>query len=382
MTSHYDVIVVGLGAMGSATLYQLAKRGASVLGIDRFAPPHAMGSSHGKSRIIRQAYFEDPCYVPLVQRAYECWAQLEAESGTALFQQTGGLMIGDPSSEVITGTLRSAREHTLPHQVLTTAEIRARFPAFSPRPQDIGVFEDRAGILAPERAIAAFLGLARAPKGGRAAALHTNETMRSWRAIDGGVEVATDVGVYRADRLVLTVGAWAKQILAELSLPLTVQRNVLYWFTPLQQAEHFTPAHFPIFLQELESGIAWYGFADTGDGVKLALHQYGQTVDPDAPRTPVSADEVAFMRSLIAQHMPHANGALRDSATCFYTNTPDGHFVVDIHPECPAVVVASPCSGHGFKFASALGEVLADLASGQKPVFEIEPFSLARFAAR
>ena len=378
MVNGYDVIVVGLGAMGSATLHQLAHRGHRVLGLEQFTPAHAFGSSHGKSRIIREAYFEDPRYVPLVQRAYECWHELEKESGVTVFRQTGGLMLGAPDSAVVSGSLLSAQLHNLPHEVIGADEVQRRYPAFRPRPSDIGVVEPRAGMLAPERAITAFTTLAKQ----HGADVHSDEPMLSWRAVGDGVEVTTAKGTYSATRLVLTVGAWAGKVLRELGVPFQAQRNVVYWFTPARNAHYFTPEKFPVFLQELGPGLTSYGFADTGDGVKFALHHFGESVDPDTVRRTVGDDEIAVVRSLLAEWMPDANGALREAGVCMYTNVPDEHFVIDVHPEHPAVIVASPCSGHGFKFASALGEVLADMATNLPVGFDTSLFSLARFSQR
>lgn len=377
-TPTWDVIVVGLGAMGSATLHQLAHRGHRVLGIEQFAPPHDRGSSHGKSRIIREAYFEDPRYVPLVQRAYQCWRELEVESGASLFRQTGGLMLGARDSEVVAGARRSAELHNLPHEVLNADEVRRRYPAFRPRDDDIGVMEPRAGMLHPELAISTCIDLALAD----GAEVRTGEALLSWRALGDGVEVTTAHGTYAAARLVLTVGAWAGQVFRELSLPFTVQRNVLYWFAPVRHAVAFAPSRLPIFLHELSPELTWYGFPDTGDGVKVAIHHHGEATEPDALRRAVHDSEVAHMRDIIAAYMPDANGALLATAACMYTNVPDSHFIIDHHPEHANVIVASPCSGHGFKFASALGEVLADMATGVAPSFDTSLFSLSRFGAR
>ncbi len=376
MANTFDVIVVGLGAMGSATLHQLAHRGLDVLGIEQFRPGHGFGSSHGKSRIIREAYFEDPRYVPLVQRAYVKWAELEAESGVTVFQQTGGLMLGAPDSDVVRGASLSAELHGLPHELLPAAEVRRRFPAFRPRGTDVAVHEPRAGTLAPERAIRAFVALAVS----HGATVRSDEAMVSWRTTGDGVEVKTTKGTYQAGRLVLTVGAWAGKVFRELELPFVVQRNVLYWFAPAANADYFTPDRFPIFIHDIEPGLAMYGFPDAGDGVKLALHHFGDATDPDTLQRTVSDAEVAFIRTVVATYMPDANGALRETAACMYTNLPDDHFVIDAHPDTAAVIVASPCSGHGFKFSSALGEVLADMATGSHPRFDISLFSLARFA--
>ncbi len=378
MAHRWDVIVVGLGAMGSATLFQLAKRGHRVLGIERFEPGHALGSSHGKSRIIREAYFEDPRYVPLVQRAYECWRDLEAESGVTVFRQTGGLMLGAPDTAVVRGARLSAELHGLPHEILSADDVQRRHPAFRLAEHEIGVFEPRAGMLAPELAITTNVRLALR----HGATVQSNETMQSWRAVGNGVEVTTTAGTYHGAKLILTVGAWAGKVFGELGIPFTVQRNVLHWFTPIRNASHFAPERLPIFIHELASGMAWYGFPDTGDGVKLALHHHGEGTDPDALRREVRDDEVDVVRRIIRQYLPDADGPLRASQPCMYTNVPDDHFIIDTHPAHDAVILASPCSGHGFKFSCAIGEVLADMATGRRVGFDTTLFSLARFSLR
>lgn len=370
-----DVIVVGLGAMGSATCYQLATRGHSVIGLDKFSSPHAMGSSHGKSRIIREAYFENPLYVPLVQRAYASWNALEKASGTALFRQTGGLMLGPPDGALVRGARLSAEMHGLPHEILSSDAVHVRFPVFMPTADMVGVWEPRAGVLAPERAIAAALDVARR----HGAQVRLNEPMVSWRAVDGGVEVTTATGMYRARRLVLSLGAWMSDVVPELALPLKVQRNVKYWFTPERCAAQFTDAKFPVFISEYAPNESWYGIPDSGEGLALALHLNGEYTHPERLRREVADAEVQVVRGLIARYLPDANGPLRETAVCMYTNTPDEHFIVDRHPAHAHVILASPCSGHGFKFSSVLGEVLADLATDRTPAFDLRPFRVTRF---
>jgi sarcosine oxidase len=272
----HDVIVVGLGAMGSAAAHHLARRGARVLGLDRFAPPHAQGSSHGKSRIIREAYFEDPLYVPLVRRAYELWAALERESGREILVRTGGLMLGPPDGVVVPGALRSAREHGLPHEALDAREVRRRVPGFRPAADMAGVWEPRAGYLVPEAAVAAHLALA-ARDG---AELRADEPALAWRATADGVEVTTGRGTYAADRLVLAAGAWMPALLGPSGAPLAVERTVLYWFRPERPTGLFDRARFPVFICEYAPGLAWYGFPDAGDGVKVGLHHHGSAPTP------------------------------------------------------------------------------------------------------
>jgi sarcosine oxidase len=374
----FDVIVAGLGAMGSTTLAQLARRGLRVAGFDRFAPPHALGSSHGRSRIIREAYYEDPRYVPLVQRAYAAWAELEAQSGAALLRRTGGVCYGPPDGTLVTGARRSAETHGLPHEILDADGLRRAYPVLRPDPSWIGVVEPRAGMLAPERCIAAALDVAERA----GATVRRDEAVTGWHPDGDGVRVETGQGTYRAARLVLSTGAWMRETLGDLHLPLVVQRNVLYWFAPARDAGAFAPERFPVFLGDLGDGTMWYGFPDTGDGVKVAMHHHGPTTSPEGVDRTVAEDEVAAMRGRLARYLPAANGPLRETATCLYTNTPDGHFVLDRHPAAPQVVLASPCSGHGFKFASAMGEVLADLAMDRPPAFDLSLFTVGRFAAR
>jgi len=374
---HYDVIVAGLGAAGSATVQQLARRGVAVLGLDRYTPPHGLGSSHGKTRIIREAYWENPLYVPFVHRAYECWSDLERESGRTLFAPTGGLMIGPGDGPLVRGAIRSAREHDLPHEVLSAVEVHRRFPGLIPRMDMVGVWEPRAGVLFPEQAIETQLMLAT-----RAGAeLRFDEPLTGWRQAGESIEVTTPSGTYAAGRLILAAGAWMKRLLPELDLPLTVERTVIYWFRPERPTGHFSPDRFPVFLFEITPDNLWYGFPDMGEGVKAALHHQGEAAEAETVRRVVGPEEVARIRAILQVFMPDADGPLVDSAVCMYTNTPDRDFLIDFHPSNPAVLIASPCSGHGFKFSSAIGEILADLAITGRSRFDLSPFRLDRFVS-
>lgn len=364
--------------MGSLTLYELAIRGLRVIGCDRFDPPHTFGSSHGHSRIIREAYFEDPLYVPLVQRAYQRWHQLEQASGTVLFQQTGGLMLGPPDGMLVHGALTSADTHRLPYEMLTAAMVRDRFPAFHPRPDMVGLLEPRAGVLHPEHAIRAALTVATA----HSAQVRPNETVLEWQPDGEGVTVVTTGGTYAARSLVLTVGAWTSELAAELRLPLVVQRNVQHWFSPLRHAEYFHPARFPVFIGEYAPAQSFYGFPELGDGLKIARHSQGDIVTAETVNRDVHHDEVAEVRALIDRFLPDASGPWRRSAVCLYTKTPDEHFLIGRHPGHAAVIVASPCSGHGFKFASAIGEALADLATNRAPQVNLATFAIGRFGTK
>lgn len=374
MAQSFDVIVAGLGAMGSAVAFHLAARGRRVLGLDRFQPPHEQGSSHGLSRIIREAYFEHPLYVPLIQRAYDLWADLEQESGQAILTPTGGLMIGRPDGVLVGGAARSAREHHLAHRLLNAAELRRDFPMFAPAADMGGVWEPRAGILCPEVAIRAHL--AQAARHG--AELRFHEPVLHWATDGDGVRVVTAAGEYHAARLVLSAGAWLNSLLPAAPLPLQIERQVLYWFTPATRTDEFAPARCPISIWEYAPQQFFYTFPDQGEGVKVALHHQGEATTAEAVRRDVDAAEVEHMRQLLRQFLPAADGPLRASAVCVYTNTPDEHFLLDQHPAHPSVFIASPCSGHGFKFSSAVGEIVADRLEGRPDRFDLSLFARDR----
>jgi sarcosine oxidase len=373
MSSRFDVIIVGLGAMGSASAYHLAKQGRKVIGFDRFTPPHASGSSHGKTRIIREAYFEHPLYVPLIQRAYELWAELERESGATLFRQTGGLMVGRPDSAVVIGANRSAEVHRLSHESLSAHEVRLRFPALHPTDEMVAILEPRAGILFPETCVETHLALARR----HGAKLHFDEPVLRWRPDGGGVSVFTSKGDYQAGQLLLTTGSWISSLIPELRLPLTVERQIQFWFEARNPA-CFQPDRCPIHIWEHEPGKHFYGFPDLGEGVKVASHHEGKIVNPDSIDRFVAPDEVEAMRVIVRRFLPDADGPLRSAVVCMYTDTPDHNFFIDWHPAHSRVLIASPCSGHGFKFSSVVGEALAELLVEGRTRFDLGLFR-ARF---
>ena len=383
MTRSFDVIVIGLGAMGSAAAYQLARRGRRVLGLERYTPAHDQGSSHGQSRIIRQAYYEDPAYVPLLLRAYDLWWQLERDADESLLQITGGIMIGPPESQVVAGSIRSAQEHGLQHEILDAAEIRRRLPQLTPGPNIIALYEQLGGVLYPEAAIRAHLRLAEA----HGATLRFEEPALDWKAAPSGdrVRVTTARGSYEASRLVVAAGAWAPELLADSGLPLTVQRNVLYWFEPTSDHDMFLAERCPIYIWEAEDGSSFYGFPSlpgSPAGVKVAFHNFGPACTPATIDRQVHEQEVAYMRRWLAERIPGlSRGTLVEAKTCMYTLTPDKDFLIGLHPRHPQVVIASPCSGHGFKFASVIGEILADLALDGVTPHPIGLFDLNRFVA-
>ncbi len=367
-----DVVVVGLGGAGSAAVYHLARRGVKVLGLERFGPLHERGSSHGHTRITRQAYFEHPDYVPLLLRAYELWEELERQAGRPLLQICGGLMVGPPEGALVSGTLRSARQYHLPHELLTASEVRARFPAFRLREEEAAVYEPRAGVLFCEACVQAHQDQARA----HGAELRFSTRVVGWESDGRRVKVRTEDGEEEAGALVLAAGPWMPE-LVRCPLPLAVERQVVFWFAP-RRPEWFGPDRCPVFVWQTEEGY-FYGIpAVAGRGLKAARHHGGQAVHPDHV-PPARPEEAAWLRSQLERRLPEADGGIQAALTCLYTNTPDEQFVVDLHPEFPNVVVCSACSGHGFKFTSVVGEAVADLAVQGSTRLPVGFLSLRRF---
>jgi sarcosine oxidase len=376
-TPTYDVIVVGLGGMGSATVRQLADRGARVLGLEQFTSGHDRGSSHGRSRIIRQAYFEDPAYVPLVLRSYDLWRRLEADSGEHLLTITGGLMIGRPDSELVRGARRSVELHGLDHEMFDAAELRRRHPLLRPAEDDVALFEPHAGFVDPEAAVVAHNRMAQAA----GADLHFDEPIVEWGADGDTAWVQTTKARYEAGHLVLAAGAWMPQLLAGLDVELTVTRQVLCWFDPPGGIDEFHPDRFPIYIWELDAERTFYGFPHqegAPGGVKVAFFHRDELADPDHLDRVVPSADVATLLDVLREKVPASAGALLDAVVCIYTLTRDHHFLIDGHPTYANVTLASPCSGHGFKFTPVLGEILADLALDGKTAHPIELFRLDR----
>jgi sarcosine oxidase len=387
---HYDLIVVGLGAMGSAALYQAVKRGAKALGIDRFNPPHTLGSSHGDTRITRASIGEGDFYVPLVRRSDAIWRELEAASGQTLFHESGGLIIAPPSADAmfhgegdfVAASARVAERHGIQHERISAEEIKRRYPMLKPRAIDRAYYEPGAGVLRPERCISTQLQLAR--QGG--AAIRTGEQVKAYEARADGVKVTTNQDSYRADKLILSAGAWMADLVpAAYRATLRVCRQVIYWFEA-EDLGAFDPTIFPWVIwigDRLEE--FWSTFPAPRDGppgVKLVTEQYHSATHPDVVSREVTAEECADMYNRLTQ--PRLNG-LRDNLigaeVCLYTVTPDEHFVIDFHPESERVVFASPCSGHGFKHSAAVGETLAQLALDGQTEFDISAFRLTRLRA-
>ena len=374
--SSYDAIVIGLGAHGSAAAYHLSRLGRRVLGLERFPRGHALGSSGGLSRVIRVAYFEHPSYVPLLRRAWQLWTELEDASGKELLLRTGGVYIGEPTSEVVIGSARSARDHSLAHEVLGAAEIERRYPAFKLKPTWVGLFEQQAGVLFPERCIEAHLRLAER----HGAELHFNEHVTQWEKDGDGVRVTSAAGTYRADRVVIAAGAWAGELLPELARFVWVERVPLFWFEP-RAVGMFSAERFPVYLVETGEDGQFYGFPYLeSQGLKVARHHSGERADPNNIDRSIRPSDEERVRRFVRHHLPAADGLRRFATVCMYTNSPDGHFVIDRSPQHDGVIYASACSGHGFKFASVMGEVLAELCAEGRTRHPIEFFSAARFS--
>ena len=377
MSARYDAIVLGLGGMGSAVAAHAAARGLRVLGLEQFGPAHALGASHGRTRIIRQAYFESPVYVPMLQRAYALWDALETRTGMTLRAQTGGLFAGTPASPVVAGTIASGELYGLPYEVLDAGAIRRRFPAMHPREDHIGVYEAVAGAVFPEAGVDAHLRVAAA----EGAELRFETRVHGWDAGDGGVRVTLADGTYaEAERLAICAGPWFARVAPGAGLPLRIERNVQFWFQPLDRAA-VAPDRMPIYcVQHDASTPMFYGFPDFGHGAKIAYHGSGVAADPDALDRTVRDDEIARAHAALAAFVPVAAGRFLDAAACMYSLTPDEHFALGVHPQHARVVLAGGFSGHGYKFTPVVGEIVAALLAGEDPGFDLSVFAPQRFA--
>jgi sarcosine oxidase len=389
--SDFDTIVLGLGAVGSATLYQLAKRGSRVLGIDQFLPPHSLGSTHGESRIIRQATGEGAAYVPLVLRSYELWRDIERQTGKELLTITGGLVLETQQSTTakqgrrnfFEKTVGCAEKFDIAHEILETRDVKKRFPQFAIS-NERGYFEHAAGYLRPEACVEAQLALAKR----FGATMQINERVLT---IDSGgnsgVAVRTDRSVYRADRLVVAAGSWVTEILEPgHARHFRVYRQVMYWFEIKDGWQPaFSPNRFPIFIWAFEKGgpIGFYGFPSLdGKSIKVANEQYASSTAPDRVDRTIAAEEKQSMyKNYIDGRFPAVSDQCAAAASCLYTMTPDADFVIDFYPGNDRILVASPCSGHGFKHSAAVGEVLSELILSGESKIDVGGFTLNRFSA-
>ena len=375
MSQEFDCIVIGVGGMGSSTLYNLAKRGRRVLGLEQFDIPHAEGSSHGVNRIIRLAYYEHPSYVPLLRRAYELWSEIESVTGEQLLYKTGSIDTAPSGHEVFEGSLESCLLHDLPHRVLNHVQINEQFPGYQLPPGHMGLLQEDGGFVLSERSIVAYANAAMSA----GAEIHAREIVLGWEPDQGGVRVFTDRSEYTAERLVITAGAWTSgmiPILDELAVP---ERQVLAWLQPLD-GSLYTPEVFPVFNAYFDEG-RYYGFPVFGiPGFKVGrYHHLEEVIDPDSEIKTVTGEDEAVLRSAVERYFPKANGTTMTLKTCMFTNTPDEHFIVDLLPGNTQVAVAAGFSGHGFKFASVIGEILADLAITGETEHNIDLLKIDRF---
>ncbi len=376
MNPNYDVIIIGLGAMGSATAYHLARRGIKVLGIDRYSVPNNMGSSSGDIRAIRKSYYEHPDYVPLLERAYHNWRELESETGTEILQLTGGLYIGPLNSELVSGSLKSAIEHNLRYELLTNRDLSGRYPQFKLPADYVALYEEEAGIVRPQRAISAFAELAKR----RGANLSQNETVLEWKSEPSGIIVKTDKHEYSSDRIIFCGGPWTTHLVQDLGVPLVVSRQVTGWVQP-SQPELFSSDIFPTWAMDHPEGEIYYGFPILSDcaGMKVANHTRGAIIDADrVDRNVYASDEETFL-PVLRDSLPGGLGSVIEINVCMYTNSPDSHFIFDDYPGFDNVTLACGFSGHGFKFASAIGEALADFSTSGCTPLPMEFLQLSRF---
>jgi sarcosine oxidase len=376
LARRFDTIVLGVGGMGSAAVYHLARRGQRVLGLERFDIPHSMGSSHGVTRIIRLAYYEHPSYVPLLRRAYELWRDLERTVGEQLLHITGSLDAGPADSQCFRGSQASCLEHDLPHEILTGAEINQRFPGYNLPPDHAAVLQPEGGFLLSERCIVAHVTAAQA----LGAEVHAREKVLGWEPRANAIRVTTEHAVYEADRLIVSAGAWVGDLVPGLKPLTTPERQVLAWLQP-SRPELFEPGRFPVFNLQVDEG-RYYGFPVVSvPGFKFGrYHHLDEAVDPETIDREANAQDVAVLRSFAERYFPAGAGPTMAMRACMFTNAPDEHFILDLHPEDARVVVASPCSGHGFKFCSVVGEITADLAETGETRHDIGLFRLGRFA--
>jgi sarcosine oxidase len=381
------IAIVGMGAMGSAALLQLARRGARVIGFDRFDPPHAFGSSTGDTRVTRLAIGEGDHLTPLVMRSHDLWLQIERETGADLLSQVGGLIISSDRNAAEThvrgffnNTVAAAEKFGIPHETLNAREIRARYPQLNVRADEYGYFEPSAGFVRPEACIRAQLALAK----DLGAELHPNEPVQGFEPGADKVVIFTDRGRYTADVIILSAGAWLPDLIGSSHASrFQIYRQLQAWFE-VDDVRPFLPEHFPVFIWELQNskqGIYGFPALDGAPGIKIASEQFESTTTAEAMNREISPAETARLYELAAPHVSGLRPNCFKAKVCLYTVTPDFGLIIDRHPESERVIIASPCSGHGFKHSPAIGEALADLALGQTPRFDLSPFSLTRLSS-
>jgi monomeric sarcosine oxidase len=370
-----EVIIIGLGAMGSASSYYLSKKGVKVLGFDTYHPPHNLGSSHGHTRVIREAYHEGTSYVPIVQRAYELWHEIQNSSAKKIIMEYGGLYLGKDGNYLKDAKL-SAEKYNIPITELNNKEILDRYKVLNPPGNFKGLLENRSGAVFPENSIEYFLENSKSN-----GSIHKfNERVLSWEKSSNSYKVVTDKGDYFSEKLIFSSGSWIKNLLPLINIPVKTERQVLLWFEPKKDKELFLNRNLTNTGWDLENGLEFYTQPIIENrGFKVAMHHNGEFISPDNLLRESNQDDIDTIRGFLEEYIPSANGELIDTRVCIYTNTPDFDFILDSHPEDDNIIICSPCSGHGFKFTPAIGEICSKMTLNQNIQYDLSEFSLDRF---
>ena len=370
----YDVIIIGLGAMGSSSSYYLSKKGAKVLGLDIYRPPHELGSSHGHTRVIREAYHEGTSYVPIVQRAYELWNELDNESDEKLILEYGGLYFGN-NTNYINNAKKSAKKYNIPLTEYSPTALKEKFKVFNPSENFNILFEKRSGAVFPEKAISTFLSKAQL----LGSKHNYNEKVIAWEKVSDLYKISTDKEIY-SKKLIFSSGAWLKNLVPKLNLPLKIERQVLFWFSPKNSQDLFNYSTLPNTGWDLDDGIEFYTQPNIEDkGFKVAKHHDGEFIEENDLKRGSNEKDLLEVREFLEEYIPSANGKLLDSRVCVYTDTPDFDFLIDFYNDDENIIICSPCSGHGFKFAPAIGEICSELITKKRSNYDISIFSTKRF---
>ena len=370
----YDVIIIGLGAMGSAASYYLSKNGVKVLGLDTYEPPHKLGSSHGHTRVIREAYHEGTSYVPIVKRAYELWNELDHEIEDKLILEYGGMYLGD-DGKYLSDAKKSAKKYDIPIKEFSSKEIKEKYNILNPPNNFKGLLENRSGAVFPEKAISNFL----SKSINNGSSHNYNEKVIGWEKQSKFYKVETDKNNYFAEKLIFSSGAWIKNLVPSLKLPVKIERQVLFWFDPIKDKDKFHYSNMPNTGWDLDNGMEFYTQPNIENkGFKVAMHHNGKFISEDDLNRESNADDLSIVKNFLEEYIPLANGKLIDSRVCVYTNTPDLDFIIDFYPNDENLIICSPCSGHGFKFTPAIGEICSELVINNGTNYDLSEFSIKR----
>ena len=370
----YDVIIIGLGAMGSAASYYLSKNGVKVLGLDTYEPPHKLGSSHGHTRVIREAYHEGTSYVPIVKRAYELWNELDHEIEDKLILEYGGMYLGD-DGKYLSDAKKSAKKYDIPIKEFSSKEIKEKYNILNPPNNFKGLLENRSGAVFPEKAISNFL----SKSINNGSSHNYNEKVIGWEKQSKFYKVETDKNNYFAEKLIFSSGAWIKNLVPSLKLPVKIERQVLFWFDPIKDKDKFHYSNMPNTGWDLDNGMEFYTQPNIENkGFKVAMHHNGKFISEDDLNRESNADDLSIVKNFLEEYIPLANGKLIDSRVCVYTNTPDLDFIIDFYPNDENIIICSPCSGHGFKFTPAIGEICSELVINNAVNYDLSEFSIKR----